>query len=532
MNFSSQLIDFKISKSLNQLVADYVNQNEKVSPFYNQFPDARGFSELINNNLTALVDRDTLVNELTYQNQLVANTSSLTDANTQLLLNKNCFTVTTGHQLCLFTGPLYFIYKIFSSINLALELKQQFPQHNFVSVYWMASEDHDFEEINNFSVFGKNTKWESEQTGAVGNFETNELEQIIPQLQQLFGDTENGIYLFTLFKNAYIEHKNLKNATRFLVNQLFGNYGLIILDGDSGNLKKQFINHFKTDIFNNTPYLKVSESIAKLETLGYKIQVNPRLINCFFMENGLRARIEKQEDYYVVVGTDKKFTKQELENLIETNPEKFSPNVVLRPLYQQHILPNIAYVGGPGELAYWLQYKAMFTEFTINFPILVPRSFITVIDKTTRLKLEKLNFSEVDIFKDEQELIKEFQQKANAIFSLESEKKTIEQLYEEIQNKITAVDKTLVASVNAELQKNLSGLDALTAKANKALKQKLDTEISQIKTSKQKLFPNNLPQERVDNFAAFYLKYGTDFFDELKKITNPLNLKHTILSEV
>lgn len=531
MTFTSLPVDFKISKTLNQLVADYVNQESKLNPFYSNYPNADGFKETIKTVSNQSINRIILSEELNRQTKFVTNTSSATLNNIQLLKNKNCYTITTGHQLCLFTGPLYFIYKIFSTINLAEELKKQFPENDFVPVYWMASEDHDFEEVNHFNVFGKTLTWESKQTGAVGDFKTNELDSILPPLKEIFGETENGKYLVELFNGAYLKHNDLKDATRFLVNELFGKYGLITLDGNSIELKKQFSEHFKTDIFKNLADNKVTESINELEKFGYKAQVNPRPINCFYMEDGIRARIEKQGNEFVVLGTDKKFTEAQLNELIDTHPEKISPNVVLRPLYQQHILPNIAYVGGPGELAYWLQYKTLFEAFHINYPLLVPRTFITVIEKNIKSKLEKLNFSEGDIFKEEIELVKEFQIKANAIFDLDSEKKSIETLFSEIQSKINNVDKTLNAAVSAEQQKALSSLDIITAKANKALKQKLDTEINQIKNIKQKLFPNTTPQERFDNFATFYLKYGNDFFTELKKIANPLDLKHLILVE-
>lgn len=531
MTFSVRQIDFKISKTLNQLVADYVNQEVKLNPFYTNYPSTAGFKQTINTVANQSINRATLVTELEKQNTLVKNGTDATNRNIQLLKNNNCFTVTTGHQLCLFSGPLYFIYKIFSAINLAEELKKQFPENDFVPVYWMASEDHDFEEVNHFNVFGKTITWESQQTAAVGDFKTTELNNLLTQVKEIFGETENGKYLAELFSRAYLQHSNLKDATRYLVNELFGSYGLLSVDGNSTELKKQFIPHFKTDIFENLSYNNVSESINELEKLDYKAQVNPRPINCFYIEDGLRARIEKQGEDYVLVGTDKKFTNEELTELIDTHPEKISPNVVLRPLYQQHILPNIAYVGGPGELAYWLQYKRLFEAFTITYPILVPRTFITVIDTNIKSKLDKLNFTEEDIFKEEQELIKEFQIKANAVFDLETEKKTIETLFTEIQNKINNVDKTLNAAVSAEQQKAISSLDILTAKANKALKQKSDTEINQIKTIKQKLFPHSEPQERFDNFSAFYLKYGNDFFTELKKAANPLELKHLVLVE-
>jgi bacillithiol biosynthesis cysteine-adding enzyme BshC len=534
MSFTSYAIDFKKSKSLNPLVATYVSEAVELKPFYNYFPNINGFNEIItslNSSNSKVIDRKTLVEELSKQNNLVNNTTHLTQQNTNLLNNNNCYTVTTGHQLCLFTGPLYFIYKIFSAINLAEELKKQFPENNFVPVYWMASEDHDFEEVNHFNLFGKTITWESKQTGAVGNFNTKELENLIPELKEIFANTANGEHLFQLFKDSYIQHTNLKDATRFLVNELFGKYGLIVLDGDSATLKQQFIEQIKTDVFTNLAYTKVTESIHELEKLGYKAQVTPRQINCFYMEDGIRARIEKQGEDYVIIGTDKKFNPQELNELIEAHPEKISPNVVTRPLYQQHILPNIAYVGGPGELAYWLQYKNLFKSFNTLFPILVPRTFITVVEKNIKSKLDKLNFSEEDIFKDELELIKDYQKITNAVFDLESEKKSIELLFNEIQNKISIVDKTLSATALAEQQKAINSLDVLTNKANKSLKQKLETEINQIKNIKQKLFPNAMPQERFDNLATFYLKYGNDFLAELKKVIHPLKLKQLVLVE-
>ena len=242
MNLSPKYIDFKTAKTLNPLVNSYVSEDEKIKPFYTNYPNTNGFNQAIKAVRSQTIDRNVLVNDLLQQANLVLNTNQATLKNTSLLLNNNCFTVTTGHQLCLFTGPLYFIYKIFSTINLAEELKKQFPENDFVPVYWMASEDHDFEEINNFNVFGKNIQWQSSQTGAVGDFNTNELKLLLPQLKQILGESLNANYLYTLFEQAYTQTTTLKNATRFLVNQLFGSHGLVVLDGNAVNFKKQFSN--------------------------------------------------------------------------------------------------------------------------------------------------------------------------------------------------------------------------------------------------------------------------------------------------
>lgn len=523
--FAVKTTTLQHSGVLSNLVRDYVEQKENLKPFYGDFPNKEGFTKFLARDVYSSLDRQLLLSVLLKQAS-IKNTSEITKKNIELLKNKNTFTVTTGHQLCLFSGPLYFIYKIISTINLAEELNTQFPDKKFIPVYWLASEDHDFEEVSHFNVFGKTIKWESEQKGAVGDFNTKELEALMPSIKETFGGTENGNYLVSLFENAYLKHSTLSEATRYLVNELFGQYGLVTVDGNNPELKKQFTEQLKKDIFENTAHTKVSESIAGLNKLNYDAQVNPRPVNCFYMEKGLRARIESENGSYKVVGTSLSFSKEQMLSLIENEPWKISPNVVLRPLYQQSILPNAAYIGGPGELAYWLQYKKMFDEFKITFPVLVPRSFVTVFEKNIKNKIDKLNFEQEDIFTDEEELIKIFRVRSNNMFDLTAEKENIESIYSEISDKINSVDKTLVNSVGAEKQKALNSIDAIVGKANKALKQKADAEISQVRSIKEKLFPGKIPQERYDNFAMYYVKWGPEFLSFLKKNLNPLLLKH------
>jgi len=529
--FKTTLVDFKNSGTLNPLVLDYLEKNNKIAPFYSYFPDTEGFSKLLKTKPYADFDRTALSDILLKQSAEVKNTFEATHANIGLLKNENVFTITTGHQLCLFTGPLYFIYKIFSAINLAEKLKKEFPAFNFVPVYWMASEDHDFEEISNFTSKGKTVIWESEQKGAVGDFKTAELKKILPQVREALGISENANYLFTLFENAYLKHATLSQATRYLVNELFGKYGLVILDGNDEAFKKQIKTLFKKDIFENYPVTAVNDSIKKLETLGYHAQVNPRDINCFFIENNLRARIEKKEGTYSLVGTDRSFSAQEMEHIIENRPHQLSPNVVLRPVYQQMILPNIAYVGGPGELAYWLEFKAMFESLDVLFPILVPRSFLTIINQPLQHKIDQLKFSGSDFFKTEQDLIRDFMIKNKQVFDLGAEKEKIRVLYAELTGRAAAVDKTLSGHIAAELQKTLNKLDIISGKANKALKRKSETDLNRISTIKQVLFPRNIPQERVENFSTFYIEYGPGFFEALKKEINSFELSHKILTE-
>ncbi len=355
-------------KLLSPLVFDYISKKEALKPFYDHYPDLNGFKAIISSeNLYSALNRELLSRTLKNQATLVTNTTALSSKNIKLLNEHNTFTVTTGHQLCLFTGPLYFIYKIYSVINLCEKLKQEFPQNNFIPVYWMATEDHDADEINHFNLFGKKIAWETNQKGAVGSFSNEGLDIVYKQLEEIAGTGANTDALLELFEKCYLKHTDLATATRYMVNELFGEYGIVIVDGNSPELKSEFKPLIKKDIFENRFFEEVSDTIRELKSLGYEAQVSPREINCFYMDRNLRARIEKEGDSYKVFGTDKLFSKSDLEKLIETSPEKISPNVVSRPVYQQHILPNIAYVGGPGELAYWLEYKNLFQSIRSYF---------------------------------------------------------------------------------------------------------------------------------------------------------------------
>lgn len=532
MLFTKQHTSLKNTGLFSSLFEDYINQSSQVKPFYNHHINKTDFSAYLDNNKFDYLNRPVLVKALLSQANLVSNTSSTSLGNIQLLENNNTFTITTGHQLCLFTGPLYFIYKIASTINLCQSLKEKFTDKNFVPVYWMASEDHDFEEINHANVFGKKVIWNSTQKGSVGEFSTEGLQEVIAELKTILGDNEKANEILSVFEKAYINHTNLADATRYLVNELFGDYGIIILDGNDSELKQLFKEEFKKDIFENTSYQLVSETITELQK-NYSAQVTPREINIFYKEKGLRERIEKQGERFVVLNTEISFSKEEIEKIIENAPEKLSPNVVLRPLYQQKILPNIAYVGGPGELAYWLEYKTMFEAFNILLPILMPRNFVMLLDKGTQNKLQKLNLTINEAFKDGEELVKQFIKTQHNDINLEEAKKQLAEIYASITETVNIIDKSLVGTTEAEKQKAINGISTIEQKINRALKQKSETDVNQIWSIKEKLFPKNHPQERYDNFSMYYTKYGKEFISNImKNLTYDLeNFEYTILKE-
>ena len=344
---------------------DYVDQKETLTSYFNRYPLIENFkAQISEKSAFPSAHRDVLVAELQKQYKGLTVSKAVSE-NILLLKNPKTFTVTTGHQLNIFTGPLYFVMKIVTAINTCKQLKAKYPEYDFVPVYWMATEDHDYDEIKYFNLYGKKYVWETDQTGAVGRFNTKGLDALANEVP---GDV-------TIFKEAYLKSKTLSQAVRHYVNELFGKEGLVALDGDDRSLKALFRDSMQKDIFNQEYKAVVDATNAGLEELGYKTQVFCRDINFFYLDNGVRSRIEKDGAGFKVVDTEISFSADDIKKLIQEEPEKFSPNVILRPLYEETILPNLAYIGGPAEVIYWLQLKEMFTRAGTPFPILMPRNF-------------------------------------------------------------------------------------------------------------------------------------------------------------
>ena len=533
MKQTSTTLPLSDTEAFSKLIIDYVNGDTRLKDFYSSESSLEGCAEVMQAYKTKTTERHLLVKVLKEQYTIskVKQSTPLISA-IDSLLNETTFTVCTGHQLCLFTGPLYFIYKIVTTINLARELKNKYPANNFVPVYWMASEDHDFEEINHITVFEKQISWNySEQRGPVGKLATTTLAPVLEELTTLLGPSVNGQALSDMFNEAYLKHTTLSEATRHLVHTLFGDYGLVVLDAADKQLKQLFIPFIKEEVIQLSNYKTVNDTITKLNNIGFKQQVNPRPINLFYMKDNLRERIEKVESGYLVVNTAIVFTEEELLQAINDTPEYFSPNVILRPLYQQVLLPNLAYIGGPGELAYWLELKTMFDKNKVIFPALWLRNSVLIIDAKSTKLIEKFNFTANDLFTDADLLTNKYMMQVNTDgLALAEEEVQIKQTFSGIVEKAQKVDITLKASVEAELQKIINALKTLENKLIKAEKQKNETTVTQIKKLKQKLFPQGKLQERNDTFIPFYLQYGKEFIGLLITHLNPLAFKFTVIT--
>jgi bacillithiol biosynthesis cysteine-adding enzyme BshC len=522
-------IDFSETGNFSKLILDYLNGNPDLSPFYKYTPALESFKKAMDDKGKETIDRPLLQAVLKEQNSPFQH-FTLVQKNIDLIKQPNSFTVTTGHQLCAFTGPLYFIYKIISTIVLSRKLKEAYPDCNFIPVYWLASEDHDFEEVNHIHLYGKKIVWEQEQKGATGPITTHSLKPVLETLQTLMGTSENASSLMAIFEKSYSK-PNLSDATRYLVSELFCAYGLLVIDASDARLKKVFSKIIKADFIENENFRLVHESIEALSKQQVKAQVTPRKVNCFYMLEGLRERIEQAENGYIVCNTSIHFTKAALLSELENHPERFSPNVVLRPLYQEKIMPNLAYIGGPGELAYWFEYKKMFEFHKINFPVLMLRNCALLIDKTSIERLNKMQLQAHELFIPLEDLIKLLVKKNGADYSFVEEEENLKATYESIKTKAEKVDITLKGMVEAELQKQINALKGIEGKVLKAEKLKQEVSINQLKKIKEKLFPDNKLQERHENFIPYYIQYGEGFIKELLEIFDPFEKQFLLLSE-
>jgi bacillithiol synthase len=404
-------------------------------------------------------------------------------------------------------------------INACKKLKEQFPDRNFVPVYWMASEDHDYEEIKSFRLYGKKYSWETKQTGAVGRFRTDGLAQLAEQVP---GDT-------SVFKNAYTNFQTLAAATRCYVNDFFGSEGLVVIDADDARLKSIFKNVIREDVLKNIPKEKVEATNKELEALGYHTQIYARDINFFHLDKDVRSRIEKRDDKFVVLETDISFSKDQIEKLIETNPEKFSPNVILRPLYQEMILPNIAYAGGPAEVIYWLQLKSVFDYFKVSFPMLMPRNFAMVMDEPSLRKFEKTGLELKDLFEDKNYLFNHWiSRNSKNNLSLTDELSKAKAIFESIGNKAVVIDNTLIKHMEAQSKSALQSIENIEKKMLRAEKRLHADKLGQLAAVKDFLFPNGSPQERVDNFLNFY-QQDPAFIQTLLHHFDPFDFRFNIL---
>lgn len=432
------------------------------------------------------------------------------EENLNSVLQENTFTVTTGHQLNLFTGPAFFIYKILQTIKLADELNRKFPGRNTVPVFWMATEDHDFEEINHFKTKNRYYETKAKAGGAVGRIIVED-DFFISEFEEEFKDSVFGTELILLMKKAYKKGNSLAQATRILVQELFASYGLLVIDGDDAKLKSQMKERFRNELLHPELFESTKETVAYLSEAYGKVQVNPREINLFYLTE-TRNRIECNGEKFQIVDTDITFSKEELLEELEKHPEKFSPNALMRPVYQETVLPNLAYIGGNAEIMYWLELKDYYGKTNLAFPVLIPRVSLLCVSEKNLEKVKKFGVEINDFFKNFAAVTKDILLQDNEILKLLNEEESlVNQRFDEISAKVSLTEKSFGSLVNAEKTRQLKSFARMKKRLLRAEKIKQNEKLERLEQLFLQIHPGKNWQERVFNFSVFYADLGHEW---------------------
>ncbi|MFN4080580.1 MAG: bacillithiol biosynthesis cysteine-adding enzyme BshC [Saprospiraceae bacterium] len=515
-------IPFEQIPQLSKADVAYATGDPLLRDFYREDPTPEGLLRLINTRDTDAVPRTDLVKVLREQYAALS-PKPLVEANIQALANPNTYTVCTAHQPALLLGPLYVVYKAATTINLALRLSE-LSGRRVIPVFVMGSEDHDLDELNHARIFGKKLQWSpSGAPGPIGRYAAHTLDESLAQLREWLGDQERGQALYARIAACRESSATFADFTRALLHDLLGEQGLVVADFDRPELKRHLIPILRDDLTNHSAYRIVTGTIEALQERGFKPQAPPREINMFyFTPEGGRERVVREGAQYRVHNSDLVFTQAEILRELEEHPERFSPNVVLRPLYQEILLPNLAYVGGGGELAYWLERKALFAHYGVSYPILVRRNSALWLDKDSVKRMLKYPFRPERYFEPIDRLARDYvAELSETEITLERERKLVDEVFASLSQKAAAVDPSLSKAALADGAKTLALLEQWRQRLIKTEKQRHEQSLIQLRALREKLFPDDSLQERKDNHIAFLFKYGDEFTATLRTHFDP-----------
>ncbi|MDX5325264.1 MAG: bacillithiol biosynthesis cysteine-adding enzyme BshC [Bacteroidota bacterium] len=529
---NSERFTFSEAGIIHRLIRDFLDGNDDVEPFCRGFSTLENLRDHRDKRVLSAERRIELAESLTLQYEILRKEGldlDATFANISNLKNPSTFTVTTGHQLNLGTGPAFFFIKLMHTVRMAEELNRKWKDTHVVPVYWMASEDHDHEEIDHFYWGNERITWRTRQSGAVGRFSTEEIQELIPRIKEILGPGKKASEIVGTFEKAY-SLPTLADATRYLVHSFFGSYGLVIVDGDDTRLKRSMVDVFVDEIERGTSGTLVRKTSDAMSDLGYPIQVNPREINLFYLDDKGRHRLVREEGLFHN-GSGLKWTQKEILTEIGEHPDRFSPNVILRPLYQELILPNICYIGGGGEISYWLQLSEVFDHFEVPFPVLWLRNSVLLSTTPISRKREKVDLPWTDFLGKMGEAQTRWVQRHSPLpMDMDEQRSLLRGMFSDLESLAQRTDESMMGAVKAQQAKQLKGLENLEKKLRRAEKRKNDTAMRQIEEICAFIKPGGTLQERHWNF--FYLDHliEEDLLKELHKAMDPLKSELIILS--
>lgn len=526
------------------LYCDYLSNYPKVQQFYEtDFHQIQNYGKIAEHISSKFKLRGEIAAILTEQNQHFSGTEK-TFENIQLLEGKNTLAIVTGQQVGMFGGPLYTIYKIITALKLTEQLNNVLPDYRFVPIFWLEGEDHDFQEMNYVRLLNANRlptdivylhdeKQQNKNLGAVGEVSFNEsLNSFYEQVRHTLPNTEFKTDIIALFQRAYCVGTTFNKAFAALMNLLFPNAGLVFISSNDPKVKKLLVPIFRQEIETvpQTSQLIIERS-AELEN-RYHAQIKPKALNLFLFHKSGRYLIEPKEHDFSLKGIRQYFQKEDLLHMVEETPEVFSPNVVLRPICQDTILPTLCYVAGPAEIAYFAQLKRVYEFFNISMPIIYPRTSVTIIEQRHQEILEKYQLDIIELF----EHLEKVQKKVIELVSevkvddlFRDTAKDIDAVLNELKFGLNYIDPTLLGALQTTHTKIDALLQVLREKTIEAQKRKHEIALRQIQKVTNTLFPNGNFQERELNVLNFLNKHGMEFLNLLKNEIQIDKFRHQVI---
>jgi bacillithiol biosynthesis cysteine-adding enzyme BshC len=539
-------INFSDIPGNQNLFLDYVYEFENVQEYYkHNFRDKEKYSHLFKNISNSSKDKHfNLSAIIKNQYSSLQNISEKTLKNISDIDKEKTIAVVTGQQLGIIGGPLYTIYKIITAIKLANQLRERYDEYNFVPIFWLEGDDHDFNEVRSINLFDNDNQVinigykeeisDDDAKQSIGKINFDEaLNDFFTNYESSLRDTDFKNDLIFKLKEFYQVGKSFKQSFKDLLFWLFDEYGLIIFDPQDVQVKTLLKDIFKKEVndfgFHTQKLIQVS---AKLEEL-YHAQVKVKPVNLFYHTDDGRYSVEPVDDIFKLRRKRKQFTKEEILSEIENFPERFSPNVLLRPICQDFLFPTGFYIGGPSEVAYFAQALPLYDFYNIQAPIIYPRSSATLLEKNVANGLEKYDLSLNDIFLGLDELKEKViasLSENNVANAFEEAAKEIELIFDKIKENLFAVDKTLLDASGRYKDRVMSSVNELKVKAIKAQETKHETTIRQLTRLSNLLYPMGNLQEREINFTYFYNKYGRELIHKIYSEISISEFEHQVIS--
>jgi len=506
------------------LFRDYTEQKSEILNFFDVHPFSHEDLKKRAKEFTFSTDRDKVADLLKVFNSKFS-PSEKTLSNIDKLRDPSTLAVVTGQQMVLYGGPLFTVFKTLTAIQLAEQYESELGKP-VVPVFWLADEDHDIEEISGINLFSRDDVKKCSVSFNQPGKRVSEytLDEVIQELETCVKEgiieTDFSQDLWNILESSYSKNHSVDQAFGLMLQKLFGRYGLILAGSNDisiKNLTKSTLTQSVAkadDIFD-----RLKENTKKLEKAGYKGQVYLNNSNLFYIDDrGFRVKVEYDGDVWFIDNSDKRWNSNELINEIDKSPNRFSPNVFLRPVLQDKLLPTLSYVAGPGEIAYYAQMNGVYDYFDQSMPQIMPRFSGTFIESSVDRIFQKLPFSPADYNKRIEDLESDYidqtdQPDLEKIFG--DWKQRIDALTVEKKSVIGEIDPTLKNTAGKASSTYFSELDKLKGKLYKSLKQQEKTQMERIYKIQTNLYPNGNLQEREIAFIYYLNKYGTDLFDEL-----------------